>query len=358
MLIEEFINTTENWEEVLAKEPYFVKTTWDRDYFILKYTQFASDFSNEIVQQCRGSIFYWKDGKAECVCRPFDKFFNVQEENAVAIDWDSAIVTEKVDGSLMKWWWFNGEWHLSTNGTIDAFKAPVGDGKLTFGDIFVRAAGEKRWQTLKDCCLGDCTYLFELTSPEIRVIIPYEDNIYYLTTIRNEDKHEFHHNPALFFDEPRCYPLSNLNDCLIVCNKMSVNEEGFVVQDKFNHRVKIKSPAYLAAHTLANNGAITTKRVLEMMQNETIDDFLALLPQFADKVANVKAQLKKLEMHLEITYYNCFWHYGKDLHEWLKNYPVARDFCYKRLKQHQLSAQEYIMKKQPSQIIKLLDGDK
>ena len=77
-----------------------------------------SDFRLREVQEASGSIFKFVDGRAQYVCRPFDKFFNVGEVNAADIDWSTAQVREKVDGSLMKIWFDNGDWHLSTNGTL------------------------------------------------------------------------------------------------------------------------------------------------------------------------------------------------------------------------------------------------
>ena len=192
MRIEEFINTTKNWEQVLAAIPYFVKTTWDGNYFILKYNQLSSDFSNKIVQQCRGSIFYWNGVFAECVCRPFDKFFNVQEGNAAAIDWSSAYVTEKIDGSLMKLWYHNGSWRLSTNGTINAFNSRVADLDTNFEKIFYKAVTQYEWyfQFLNELD-KEYTHLFELVSPETRIIVPYEKaDVYYLTSINTKTKEE------------------------------------------------------------------------------------------------------------------------------------------------------------------------
>lgn len=355
MLIEEFINTTENWEEVLAAAPYYVKTTWDGDYFILKYNQLNSDFSNEIVCQCRGSIFFWNGNKAECVCRPFDKFFNVQEENAATIDWSSACVEEKVDGSLMKLWYHNGAWHLSTNGTINAFKAPINDLDVTFGDIFIRALG----MPLKEFVLTlnkDYTHLFELVSPETRIIVFYEeDRVYYLTSINVKSKEEYQF-PILGVNYPTEYELASLEECLAICEKMTRNEEGFVVKDKYNHRIKIKSKGWLEAHYMANNGVITRKRIVQMMKDSAIDDFLVVMPEYKGMVNNTLEKITLLEQHLETVFLGCSLFERKEVYRWLNNYPIARDYCYRHLNNKDLTAINYIFSKNAKQICNMLEG--
>ena len=57
-----FINTHENWIEILSAPPYNIKITIEGDYYILKYNQFSSDFNEELVREARGCIFY-RDNK-------------------------------------------------------------------------------------------------------------------------------------------------------------------------------------------------------------------------------------------------------------------------------------------------------
>jgi len=59
------------------------------------------------------------------VAYPFNKFFNFGEEYADNIDWESAHVLEKVDGSLIKVYFHNGAWCVGTNNTIDANDAEL-----------------------------------------------------------------------------------------------------------------------------------------------------------------------------------------------------------------------------------------
>ena len=116
--IGEYCATHDDWENELAAAPYYLKIKYDGCYVMFSYNQLASDFNNELVREARGIIF--RTGEWEYpVCWAFDKFGNYGESYVPEIDWPTAMVTEKIDGSLIKVWW-DGYWHISTNGTIDA----------------------------------------------------------------------------------------------------------------------------------------------------------------------------------------------------------------------------------------------
>jgi hypothetical protein len=65
---------------------------------MFKYSQQSSDFSNDIVKECRGIIL--DEDTLEPVSIPYFKFFNVGEPNAAEVDWASAKVLQKIDGCV------------------------------------------------------------------------------------------------------------------------------------------------------------------------------------------------------------------------------------------------------------------
>ena len=80
MEVLDFMNSHNDWEEVLTQPPYYIKVKRDGLYILLKYNQLSSDFSLPIVRECRGVIFYDNEnGTYKCVCRAFDKFGNYGE---------------------------------------------------------------------------------------------------------------------------------------------------------------------------------------------------------------------------------------------------------------------------------------
>lgn len=300
MKVLEFMNMYSDWEKRLQGAPYFIKVSKDEytGYVLLKYNQLSSDFSNQIVRECRGSIFA-KDaaGKWICICRAFDKFFNHGEDNAAKVDWTSVTVEEKVDGSLIKFFFYDGYWHFATNGTSNAANAAVGDSGITFYDLIIEALGGYTQAMMFVSYLNpDYTYMFELVSPKSQVTIPYpETKLYYLgqrnmrTMEEKKDYSENMKNAGVLC--PKTYPLQTLEECLAYVKTMTRNEEGFVIKDKHFNRVKLKSPEYLIAFHCNNNGVITNKRVINMMKAEQIDDFLAYAPQWKEFVHDVERRI-------------------------------------------------------------------
>lgn len=90
-----FIKEHNNWEEILTNEPYCLKISRDDGFILFKYDQINSDFSLDIVKEARGIIL--REDTLEIVCFPFTKFFNVDEQYADTIDWNTAQVQEKID---------------------------------------------------------------------------------------------------------------------------------------------------------------------------------------------------------------------------------------------------------------------
>lgn len=361
----DFIKTHPDWETLLVEEPYCLTTKWDGDYFLLKYNQFSSDFSNPIVKECRGSIFYKhpNNGQIQCVCMPFFKFGNFGESYADNIDWATAQVMEKVDGSLIKIWYHNG-WHISTNGNINAYNTENAAYEgMTFGDVVDMALGG-RTEDFLNVLSKDFTYMFELVSPYTRVTIFYpETQLYYLSS-RNMVSMQEHIvcSSSKAFDEfnikyPKYYSLTSLSDCIDAVNQMSKDEEGFVVVDADYHRIKIKSPEYLFASRARNNGAITTRTILELMRENKIDDFLGYCPDYKELVDKVLNAYKQLRDDMEAQWYAYSTETTnlskKDFAISIKN-CTYKGYLFKRFDNRVINAEEYLQNLCLSSLIDLI----
>lgn len=304
--IQEFILAHENWRELLSAAPYNLKIAEDDGFVIFKYNQIESDFNEEICKEARGLILDSTDN-FKAVRMAFKKFFNLEESHAAKIDWDSAVASEKIDGSIMSVWYARGEWHLSTNGTIDAFKAPlngVGPYK-NFGELFTSVMplnffeGEhfgKNWADLNLC------FTFELVSPYNKVVIDYPETKVYLLSMREMDTlNEIEGNVVRIFGKingfniPQEYKLRNKKEFCELVESMSNDHEGIVVRDMYNERVKIKTKSYFELHRMVNNGVVTVARMVELIRANDHEEFLAYFPQYRDKFDEVAIQLKNAE---------------------------------------------------------------
>lgn len=281
----EYINGTSDWEQKLSEKPYCITVKRKDNFLMLNYSQIDSDFYNPIVKECRGIIL--EDHTYKPVCVPFYKFGNYGEGYVDTIDWNTAKVQEKVDGSLIKVWYYDNEWHISTNGTIDAKDAvlmsDVSEYK-TFYDLFLKATNNCGLiiQTLNK----NYTYMFELTSPYNRVVVPYQDiAIRHIGTRDNKSLEEL--NIDIRVDKPKSYNFTSLDQCISMAKELPFSDEGYVVVDNNWHRIKIKSPAYVAAHHLKNNGIVTKERIVEMIRQNEEEEFLNYYPEYLDGFQSV-----------------------------------------------------------------------
>ena len=301
--IGKFCAEHDNWEELLVQEPYCLKIKEDGNYVMFSYDQICSDFNNSIVRECRGIIFY-KGEWENPVCWAFNKFGNYGESYVPDIDWSTAFVTEKVDGSLMKVWYssYDHKWHISTNGTIDAFKAELGDVRVSnFGNYFLQALERytpahvyrTAFQEFTANLDERLTYMFELVGPYNRVVVPYEEPALYFLGAR--DKHigeEYYSCNDLLvqssglikFRTPKLYHLYSLADCIKAADLKSWDDEGFVVCDIHSNRVKIKSPAYVLAHYARNNNVITRKHLVRTILANEVEEFLCYASDYTDEM--------------------------------------------------------------------------
>lgn len=282
--LQTFIRENENWRELISKKPYCVKVTEKGNLVCFKYSQIDSDFHNPIVRECRGIIL--EKDTWNVVAYAFNKFGNYGESYADEIDWPSARVGEKVDGSLIKIYFYDGEWRVGTNSTIDANDAELSSPPYhNFMELFNVAA---------DICGLNYdkldphfTYIFELRSPYNRVVVPYDDiRIIHLGTRDNRTCEEVEVDIGI--DKPKQYMLSSLDDCIAMAATFDSTKEGFVVVDKNYNRIKIKSEDYVRVHRLANNGSLTLERAIDLIRVNEIDEFLNYFPNYTFYINNIR----------------------------------------------------------------------
>ena len=290
--LQKFIVNHKNWEEELQAEPYCIKITRDGPYIMFKYNQIESDFSNPLVRECRGIIL--KEGTFEVVCHAFDKFGNYGESYVPEIDWETAVVQEKCDGSLIKIWYDDDDWHISTNGAIDAFKAFTSGGERSFGDLVIEAMPIS-WDEFGNLASSSATYMFELCSKYNRVVVPHDEpKLYFLGWRDNLRNCELERSFSIFNDiflTPKTYDLHSLDDTVAAAKALPWNEEGYVVCDKYFNRVKIKSPEYVKAHYARNNNIMTTERLVDVILNGEQDEFLIYADEWTNELMKVQAAM-------------------------------------------------------------------
>lgn len=279
-----YISENRDWEESLH-ENYGLKIKRKGPYAIFNYN-FDSPFADPVVQEARGIILDTE--RIEVVCWPFRKFGNFHESYADKIDWNTACVQEKVDGSIIKLWFSEreGRWIFSTNGTIDAADASVEDSPdgLTFLDAIRSADNYSDINT--DDLDPHKTYIFELVGPKTQVVVHYDRPLLYHTGTRNNISGQ-ETDEDIGIIRPARYPLQSLEECIEAARKLNsgmegVEYEGFVVVDAAWKRVKIKSPDYILKHKISQT-YLSPENCFDMILNSgyTMQELCGIRPNDA-----------------------------------------------------------------------------
>lgn len=304
-----YIRTHKNWKDLLQAPPFCLEIKTDEDYpllFLFKYTN-VSDLSLPLVQEARGVILEVPECRkmAKYVSRPFKKFFNFGEANAAELDPDPQywFISEKMDGSMVQVYSYNNKLMIGTTGTINAFKTKVNGLSISFGQLFM-CYFDKYIEKFPSIFDTECTYLFELVSLENRVVIDYDveqRGLYLLDVLYNE--YGEHAGPAYraasnIFKKPQIYNFNSLDEIIDFVKTMGKLHEGVVVVDRFGERLKIKSPEYFELHKAYNNGHVSEKRVLEMIQKDTVDDFIGMFPRYTNFVDKIQRRFYQVANYM------------------------------------------------------------
>lgn len=284
------------WKQELEERS--IRTKIDGNLAIFNYG-LDCDFSDPLVQEARGIIINLSN--LEVVCFPFRKFGNFGESYADTIDWDFARVQEKVDGSIMKVYFYDGKWRVATNGTIDAY---YNDGNYiksgrTFGVLFDEGAEDAGLDySVLD---PEYTYIFELVSPDCPIVLKYpKTTIYHLGTRNNKTGEEVCVDIGV--KKPKEYHLNSLEECIESAKMMNenakldeLNGEGYVVVDKNWHRVKVKSPDYLKAHYCNAYNNPTDRRLVLLIRSGDAEEICTYFPAFQKHIDRVQERLDNLK---------------------------------------------------------------
>lgn len=284
--IQRFIlDHSKDWETLLTEPPYALNIKRKDTRILFKYSQINSDPSLEIVKEARGLIL--EDETFNVVAFPFRRFYNYGESYADIIDWSTAIVTSKEDGSLIKIYYYNG-WKVGTSGTIDAEDAELSSPPYhNFRELFDVAARNSNFDF--DRLDPHYTYLVELCSSFNHIVVPYnEPKLFHIGTRDNRTLQEVEVDIGV--EKPRVFKLSSLDDCIAMAATFDSTQEGFVCRDKDYHRIKIKGEDYLRAHRLANNNTITLERAIDLIRTNEISEFLSYFPHYKEYIQEVQEQ--------------------------------------------------------------------
>lgn len=225
----------------------------------------------------RGLILAVHSG--EVVARPFDKFWNWGEvepaPDAVLVE-----VAEKLDGSLGILYRHQGRYQIATRGSFDSDQA--------------------RWANRyleRHCDLSklpwNYTLLFEIIYPQNRVVVDYGERRD-LVLIGVRDRFTGYDLPRASVREvgrlwhfalPAAHQTGDLMDVLADTQRLTANEEGYVLRFSDGTRLKVKGDEYRKYHRWIM--AFSFKNVLEAVQTDCLEALReACPPHYAAALAD------------------------------------------------------------------------
>lgn len=296
-----FATLRERYAIVAKRHPHFPNLV------LFKYDQVSSPFAETIVRECRGIILDESNGWA-IVSRAFDKFFNHGEGHAAEIDWSTARVQEKVDGSLCVVYPYANEWHVATSGMPDAGGNINGVGK--FSELFWKTFEQygNPFAILLPGNVKTC-FSFELTSPDNRVVVPHAKASLTLLGARTIGGEEMPVKVAADIlracgstvEAVQSFGLQSFAEIGATFASMSpLKQEGYVVVDAAFRRVKVKHPGYVALHHA--KGGMTRKAFVEIARSGETSEVIAAFPEFKPLLDEACSKVNALVADIESDY--------------------------------------------------------
>lgn len=277
---------------------------------LLKYDQLVSPTLMGLpeMQDCRGLILEMDTWKVMSLA--FRKFFNSQEGNAAKIDWNTASILEKLDGTMIQvyWDWNKKVWFAATTGTAEGEGEVNNKMGTTFNELFWDTLNNK--YAFNDCLLDkNHIYVFELTTPYNIVVKPHGESSATILTVRNREtlvelsgKDLEMAVISLGLPLVKKFDLNakDVGALLRTFEGMPWSEEGYVVVDANFNRVKIKNPAYLAVHHL--KGKTAEHNILTIVKTNEIEEFASTFPERKEELYKLKENYDNLTETLNVTW--------------------------------------------------------
>lgn len=319
MLLLDFLETQSLNE---LEELHAVEHSFSRDHkkVSLNYSQILAKNNDKLACQARGIILSKEDhsvilpeeifGKAEIQAFPFTRFFNVEQGEAATINWDTAKVYDKLDGSLLilSFHPCSNSWELATRKVPEA-SSTINGSTFTFSELFKRTLQKVYNLNFDDWTKSlnqDTTYMFELMTPYNQNVVRHKVSNIVLLGARN--KKTFQEIPLEMVDvsieKVKAFLINSQEKAKeFVESRRAFDAEGVVVCDANFNRVKMKSIEYALAHKMIDKIAASPRNLMEAILLKTDDDLIAILSeQIQDDINKTKNKMFAYHSKLTSTY--------------------------------------------------------
>jgi hypothetical protein len=269
----------------------------------LKYDQIDSPSAHPIVVECRGIILDESDNW-RVRCYSFNRFFNIEEGKAATLDWESVKIQSKLDGSLVRLFYYNGAWRWATSGNPDAAGEVGYDSNISFKNLIERTFEESKYIYPEDINL---CFTFELTSPYNTVVVNYPESRLTLLSVRDlSSLNELDPAPYAAKYNWKCIGEETLiakhpeQVKWAAANVDGSKEEGYVCVDKNFNRVKVKSPQYVLLHRFKSS--LSKRNLFEIALINEQEEVVSYFPEYKEDFDKFRFDIENLLFEVAETY--------------------------------------------------------
>lgn len=253
-----------NLKLILESADFNLKIKEDADFptLFLIHTQDTSNFNIKLVNECNGLIM--DKNTLEIVCYTFDKC----ADNEPIIDFDNLYVEKSIEGTLIRLFYYNDKWNLSTKKCIDASKSKWLSEK-NFTQLFNECL--QNYNIMGNLNTSYC-YSFIITHPENNIVVNYTTpNAIHVSTRDMTTLNEIDVNIGLSKNERLPINKDELN---IMFSQIStdndISYEGYIFIDTHFNRWKIKTEHYKYVRNLWGNSNNRFYRYLELRKDNNL----------------------------------------------------------------------------------------
>jgi T4 RnlA family RNA ligase len=238
--------------------------------------------THPIVVECRGLIL---DLNHNPVCRTFDRFFNLGENDVDSVDLDNSVILEKVDGTMFNVYFDNNQnsWYVSTRRQIEAEQNLDGD-RLTWKELFEKYFGDIN-DKMKNMNKS-YTYIMEGAFKENQNVTIYDRPRIVLLGVRHTYTGDYYSLDRMFeaaksigIEMPKIYNFDTIENLIESFVDLAPRDEGYVLWNtKTQLRIKVKNPEYLILHRMVGNN-LSFKKIINLVWDCEQDEYLATFPE-------------------------------------------------------------------------------
>jgi len=304
-------NYVRRLKSMLAQKPFLTNVNWKNELFVMNTNRKSADFEKYPELLHANGIIMEVPEDHTSVPKILAYSFNTIRDYTPELDTEFAdnfndyFIEPIMDGAIIRVWSRNNEWMISTIKCIDARDANWSNNK-SFRDLFDEASKDIIDYTKlnKDYC-----YTFVLRHPENHMIIRYDTpSIIHLSTF-DMTKHTYVEHDIDIPQIPKA-PFDNfksLQENLATPFEPHVltydTNLGYILTHKQTlNKYKFEAPAYARAKELKGNTPNIKYRIIDIIKNNEIEEFLNFFPQYSADVDFVKKRIDGLTSDLYNNY--------------------------------------------------------